>query len=197
MYRLACWGDFLGSKRRPKPSKCHIGARRCVPVAQRHPAHSHSPARPDPRIMLKHAPRSVSPNRAPRATNSAWGNSETVSPDKTLLAVQRAAGRQREQLDERGRVSAALLSGGNWPAVDPDGRSRPAGRSPHSSLLHCECNSVASWQHQAVEAGTPSKRLISARVHPTSGTEGPNAFDVVGHHRGEFAEQLLHLGQSH
>ena len=40
-----------------------------------------------------------------------------------LLPVQRAAGRQREQFDQRRRVSAAPLRGRNWPAVDPDGEA--------------------------------------------------------------------------
>jgi hypothetical protein len=61
---VGMFGGLLGSKRHSKPSRCQIGARRCVGALQRHPAGSHSPGRPDLQDQLKHPPRSVPANRA-------------------------------------------------------------------------------------------------------------------------------------
>jgi len=58
------WGNFSVANGGRSRQRCQIGARRCVGFLQRHPAGSHSPGRPDPQDQLKHAPRSVSSNRA-------------------------------------------------------------------------------------------------------------------------------------
>jgi hypothetical protein len=112
---VVMFGAFSVANGGRSRQRCQIGARRRVPVLERHPAGGHSPGRPDPKDQLKHAPRSVPSNRA-----------RTARPDTQLQPSSRRS-------DSRQDLQRPALPASHS-VLPPDlGRWEKTGLSVHGS----------------------------------------------------------------